>query len=1126
MKCTPISRLIHDGFSVPGISGRGGMRIAGVVLLLCPLLVPSSSVAQTVTGAILGAVTDGSGAVVPAAEVVGANTETGFSRSVRTGADGNYRLGFLPPGVYRVSASAAGFKHTVRENIRVSADERIQLDVPLQVGEASQSIEVTGGPPLVQSNDATVGEVVDSTRISDLPLNGRNFVDLVQLTAGVSPGRPAEAGGETTIDNFRGRFTFNANGQRSTTNNFILDGVDNNANLFNSGGVVIAPVVDAIQEFKVSTANFSPEFGRAAGAVVSVQTKSGGNRLHGNLFEFLRNSDLDANRFFNNRAGVSRPPFRQNQFGGTVGGPIRRDRTFYFADYQGFRVRDSLTFVSNVPRPDALQGDFSSSAFRTIYDPATALPDGAGGVRLEPFAGNLIPAARFDPVAAVLKKFYPAPNTNRAGTVLNYINNPGIKRSDDQFDIRIDHRFNDATNLFGRYSYGAAERQSPNSLLSAGNPFGGGGAGNVSRIPAQSLAINLIRTWTPRLVSETRLGFTRTKYVGRPLGFNNPALNAINIPNWRYSNRVGVIPSIGVSGITNLGPQANVPNDSVQNNYQLVQNLVYIRGKHAFKAGGDILRRQLNNDFNGFTSGQFSIDGSYTTLNARPGSGGGNAVADFLLGYYASSQRDILFGGFGRRSTLGSWYVQDDVKPMRRLTVNLGVRWDVWTPLYEVHDRQSNFDRATGRLVLASPDGPLGRGLRATDWNNYAPRFGFAYDLGGSQGGYSLILRGGYSISYLEDLSAGRTLLTLNPPFAFNDQTTNAQGIIPRRTLRDGFNSPSIPSITSGLAGNVALFDTGFRSSYVQSWSLGLQRQLSANTAIDVAYVGTKGTRLLLRLDANRALPGPGAVAPRRPYYALYPSLGQLDGVSSNGNSTFHSIQLKATKRYSSGSQFLVTYTFGKAIENGEGVGGAGHGAGSQTMAQDALNQRAEKSLASYDMHQRVVVSYLYELPFGPGKGRLPSGVVSQALRGWRVQGITSLLAGNPFSLQVAASNLNTGTYQRPNRVCDGSLPRSERSIDRYFDTSCFVVPALYTFGNAARNVLVGPGTVNFDASLARTFRIGERWELEFRGDAFNLANTPHFYAPNVSLGNADFGRIGEARPDVRQIQFALKLKF
>lgn len=1092
--------------------------VFAITLLTAPVM------AQTVTGTINGTVFDSTNAVMPGAAITATNSATNFSRTTKSDELGNYLLTFLPPGDYRVNVSNPGFKAALRAGVTVQADERVRLDFTLEVGEASQTVEVTAGAPLVQTSDATVGEVVDSRHIADLPLNKRNFVDLVQLTSGVTPGRPGEFGGETTIDNFRGRFSFSANGQRSTTNNFMLDGVDNNANLFNAGGVVIAPVVDAIQEFKVSTANFSPEFGRATGGVLSVQTKAGTNQLHGTLFEFLRNSAFDANSFFNNRAGVDKPAFRQNQFGFTAGGPVIKDKTFFFGDYQGFRVRDSRTFLSSVPLPAAREGDFSSPVYQRIYDPATAVADGSG-LRLTPFPNNRIPAQRFDPVAREAISLYPPPNTNQGSIASNFLNNPNLTRNDDQFDIRIDQRLPDSSSFFVRYSYGNADQLWPNAMLSAENPFGGGGKGNDSTVRTQAVTANYIRSLTPRWLSETRLGFTRTYYIGEPLGANNPAFDRIVIPNQRYSDLIQTIPTFSVSRLTGIGPQGNVPNVSVLNSYQLSQNIIASLGaRHTLKFGGDLIRRQLNNNFTGSPSGAFSFTGAYTNANARVSATGGEPFADFLLGLPGSANRDILLGGFGRRDIVAALYLQDDMKATRRLTVNIGVRWDLWTPFYEVNDRQSNFDIGAGKLVMASPDGPLGRGLRQTNWKNIAPRFGFAYDLDGKG---QTVLRGGYSISYLEDLSAGKTILALNPPFAFGDQITNSQGIIPQLGLKDGFMPPAIPPIDSRLSGTVKMTDPGYATTYSQSWSFEVQRQIGGNFVAEAGYVGTKGTHLMERIDGNQPLPGPGQVAAHRPFYALYPNLGTLDGLLSTANSSYHSLQLKLTKRFANGLSFLAAYTYGRAIEGSEGVGETGVGSSITTMAQDPLNRRAEKALASFDMRQRFVFSYTYELPFGKGKAFLTSGAGAALAGGWRVQGVTTLLGGEPLSVVMASSSLNTGTFQRPNRVCDGALPVSERSIDRWFDTSCFVAPPAFTYGNAGRNILIGPGAVNFDVSAARDIRLAERAKVEFRAEFFNFSNTPQFYPPNSSVGSKDFGTISGVRGGSnRQIQFGLKVLY
>ncbi len=1081
--------------------------------------------AQTVTGTILGIVTDPSGAVVPGASVTATNRATGFSRSAKTDRDGNYLITFLPLGAYNVQASSGGFERTVRENIAVQADERARVDFALKVGAATQTVEVSEGTPLVQTSDATVGEVVDSKHISDLPLNKRNFVDLVQLTAGVTPGRPADFGGDGTIDNFRGRFVFSANGQRVTTNNFILDGVDNNAALFNAGGVVIAPIVDSIEEFKVSISNFSPEFGRAAGAVMSVQTKAGSNQLHGTLFEFLRNNVLDSNTFFNNTAGQPNPPFHQNQFGFTVGGPIVKNRTFFFGDYQGFRVADTYNFVSNVPTLQERQGTFTGGPYGTIYDPATAVANSSGGLTLQPFAGNTIPAPRLDPVALKILTLYPLSNTGAAGALAsNYINNPVLNRNDNQFDIRIDHRINDSNNFFGRYSLENSKQLFPNALLSPTDPFGGGsGKGNTGILHGQSLALNYIHTFSPRFLSETRGGFTRTLYNGLPLGNGNPLLNSINIPNQRYNNTIQTIPTFSVSGLTAVGPQSNVPNLSVANNFQGSQNFSYTIGSgHTLKFGGDFIRRQLNNDFIGSAPGTFSFSGIYTTSTAAGSAQNGNAVADFLLGLPAGSTQSLLLGGFGRRDIVASGYFQDDMKLTRRLTVNAGVRWDLWTPWVEVHDRQTNFDFATGQLVVASPNGPFGRALRDTNSHNFAPRLGLAYDLTGSG---KTVLRSGYSINYIEDLSGGSTILPFNLPFAYNSQVVNSSGIIPTVTLSQGFPAPVFPSV-SNPSGQIEQTAVNYRTEYAQNWNVGIQHQLASNYVLDVAYVGNKGTHLQQRINGNQPYPAAGNLATHRPYYAIDPNITTVDGLLSTDNSTYESLQVKFTKRFASGLSFLVNYTYGKAIEGSEGVGENGVTAAIETMAQNPLDRAAEKALATFDSRSRFVASYVYELPFGKGKPYLKSGLAGQILGNWRVDGITTFLDGNPFTVQMATSTLNTGTFQRPNAICDGNIGGAW-TIARFFNTSCYVAPGAFIYGNAGRNILTGPATANWDFSVQRTFPVMESRRFELRGEFFNLFNTPAFYPPQGSVGLPNFGQLTAIRTGSnRQIQVALKFYF
>ncbi len=1091
-------------------------------IVIAAYLISLALYGQTVTGSLVGVVSDISGAVVPGAKVAASESRTNFTRSITTDSSGNYSIPLLPVGIYDIHVTAPGFKEFVRRGIELNADTRIEADASLTLGDASERVEVTADAPLVVATDATMGQVIDTRRIEELPLNGRNFAQLIQLTSGVTNGRPGEVAGNTVIENFRGTFTFNANGLRSASNNYLIDGVDNTEGLFNAGGVVIEPVIDAIQEFKVSTTNMPAEFGRTAGGVVSIQTKGGTNQFHGALFEFLRNDAFDASTFFNNSAGGSKPPLHQNHFGGTLGGPVVHNRTFFFVDYQGYRVTEGLTYLGSVPTLRARSGDFTGSGYPTIYDPATAAPDGKGGVTLTPFAGNLIPANRLDPVARAIVNLYPLPNTNPGSTTLNFLNNPLRQRQDDQYDIRMDHSFRASDNFFARYSWGKAHQLYPNELYSSTDPFGGGNKGNDLYITPQGLTVNYVHAFSPRLLSESRVGFSRLYFDGRPLGFKDPKFDDIQIPNERISDQVGVIPSVGVSGLTSIGPQGNLPNRGAQNIFQFYQTVSLIRNKHSFKMGADILRRQRNNNFSSSPAGSFSFTGAYTGPAATSG---GVAFADFLLGLPVSLSRSYLAGTFGRREFIASGFLQDDYRISRQFTLNLGLRYDVWTPIVEVADRQTNFDPVTGKLIVASDKGPLGRGLYHRDNNNFQPRIGLAYDLDGRG---KTVIRSGYGITTLEDLNAGATLMNFNPPFSTTQQVTNATGAIPRSTLRNGFPVLTIPSLDNP-SGTIRAISPNFRATYVQSWSFEVQRALAANTLFDIAYVGSKATRLPGRIDLNLATPGAGSVNPRRPYFAVDPNLGTVDTLLSDVNSTYHSLQAKVERRFSSGLSFLAAYTLGHAIEGSEGpFESATPGSSVQTMPQNNLNRAAEKASTTYDVRHRIVFSYGYEFPFGKGKRLLQSGVGAAVLGNWKIQGLTTFATGNPMTVVVASSNLNNGGgTQRPNRTCDGNLPSDRRSVNRWFDTSCFSIPALYTYGTAGRDIIVGPGVNSSDASLIKEIRSTERIRLQFRAEGFNIMNTPQFWPPNNALGPTSFGKISSTRlSSNRQLQFALKLLF
>jgi hypothetical protein len=1081
------------------------MRNALSFLLLVAF--PAMLNAQAVSGTIYGSVSDDTTAAIVGAKVTVVNTNTNYSRDMPSQADGSFRFPSLPLGTYQVTIEHPGFNAYTQQGITLQVDQQLRVDVTLRVGNVSERVQVTAQAALVNTTNAETSEVIDHQRVEQLPLNGRNFIQLLQLTTGTTPGATGDTQNNLVINQFRGSTAFTANGMPTRYNNFVLDGVDNNESAWNGGGIVLMPVIDAIQEFKVATGNFSSEFGRAAGGVVSVQTRSGTNALHGNAFEFFRNSALDANDFFNNANGQRRPPFRQNQFGGTIGGPIRKDKLFFFADYQGIRQVRGLTYLATVPTIPSRSGDFSSPLFGQIYDPATTRANPAGGSIRDPFPDRRIPAARFDPLANNFLQFFPQPNTNLGSIVNNLINNPLWNRAGNQGDTRVDYNLGSKGTIFGRYSNDHANQLFPNDLTTAQNPFGGGGRGNGIDLVAQNLSLNATYLLTSRVVLEARGGLSRFAFNGVPLGFDHPDAAKAQVPGLGADARTAT--SINVTGLTAFGPTTGVPNYSTQTVFQYVFNASITHNKHAIKTGIDVKRLRRNNDFvSAQKTGALTFSPNFTSQTGL--AGGGVGMATFLLGLPNAISRGFVGGSTGRRNTELGMYVQDDFKASANLTINLGVRYELFQPWYEIFDRMSTIDLSTGKVVPAGPDQKFGRGLRQTDTNNVAPRIGLAW-----RSPARVVVRAGYGISYIEEFGGNGTNPIQNPPNSFTQNISYSTVQLPPTLLRDGIPPPA-PLNLNNPSGLYRFLEPTAKAAYAQEWSLSLQREFGSNWLVDLSYVGTRGIGILQIIDPNQPVPGPTAVNTRRPYFAVAPDLTLSVGASS-GASTYHSLQAKLQKRLSRGLYFLTSYTFSKNISDGDSNFSNGTpGVTLLGQAQNPLNRRAERSPSDTDQTHRFVTSFGWDLPVLQR---------SRYLGGWQLTGIVTLASGNPFDMFFTPATLNTGTTQRPDRIRDGRL--DDWTVDRYFDTSAFVAPPPFTYGNSGRNVLRGPGVNTSDLSVIKNTKFGERYRLQWRTDFFNTANHPQFNPPANTIGTPQAARINSTRFSTnRQIQFVLKLYF
>ena len=1093
-----------------------------MLLLAAVLLCPALAGAQAVTGTMIGRITDGSGAVVPGVTVTLTNTGTKLTRVVTTDTDGEYTAPSLPPGRYTIVAEIPGFKSVTMPDVALGVDQRLRMDLKLEVGALTESITIEGTSPLVQTSSSELGTTVQEEQIQTLPLNGRNFVSLTRTVPGVSRGIPgANIDGAGSLA-WRASASFSANGQRPRDNNYMLDGVDNNETWLQT--VVLFPSVDALDQFKLQTSTYSAEFGRSLGGVVNLQIKSGTNVLHGSGFEFLRNDAFDANNFFNNRAGRPKPDFSQHQFGGTLGGPVFRDRTFFFTNYQGLRIRQGQTYLSTVPSEKMRSGDFSEIN-RIIYDPLTN----------QPFAGNVIPESRWDPAARnILQQLYPAPNT--AGTrgatgqtISNYLINPTLERQDNQYDLKVDHTLTSANRFFIRHSYEKTHRKLPATLEhgDAGNTFGAGD-GNVT---AQGLAFNDTHTFSPRWLNEFRLGWSSVKFFMTPIDFRQNLAEKVGIPGVNLNEATSALSQITFQngGARNLGSNGNQPLITNQNDFQFFDNVTWARGRHTLKSGGSLTLRSreiLNADL---IVGQFGFNQNLTsncagvvgpcTLNTSTGFD----VASFLLGYGSIKDRRLFDAKtYTEKRPEIAAYVQDDIRVTSKLTLNAGLRWDLFVPWLEVDDRQSNFDPSTGRFVVASPDAVIdgikvGRYLQTYSRRDFGPRFGFAYDLTGSG---RTVVRGGYGIFWNFTPGGTSSSKAQNPPFLQSTTLTTNFGT----TLKLSGGLPPPPGVDPNRApaGTTrSIFDVNFRDGYAHNFNVNVQRQFGSKYMVEVAYSGSRSRQMMLKGDPNQAPPVVGVTDQNvnRPYATISPALRTLGQAQSRGFVDYNGLLVKFQRRFANRFSFLNAYTYGRAID----LNSDNDGTVTLTNVYDPEYNRGP---ADYDVTHTFSSSWTYEIPWAS----------NTLYGGWELAGLLYLRSGLPFTVTQTQSVLSTGTGNRPNRVCSGTLSSGDRSIDRWYDTSCFVPPAdtTGTYGSSGRNIMRGPGQFNIDASLIKNTRVGHV-EHELRIEAFNVLNHPQFAQPNGQIGNAAVGRISAmlSNPSCalcgtteRQIQLAMKVKF
>jgi hypothetical protein len=1154
-------------------------KTVSAVCVLTFLTLASSLWAQKDAGAIVGLVRDPSGAVVAGAKVNVTDVDRGTELILTTNAEGQYVASPLRIGRYSVTVEKGGFKKAVAGPVQVNIQDRIAVDLTLQAGMATEVVNVTGQRPQLETDTSEMGQVVDSQRINALPLNGRNYAQLALLGTGVATAEPGSRV-ETT-------YGFSSNGARSLQNNFLLDGIDNNANLgdvLNGAAYVVQPAVDAISEFKVETNSYSAEFGRGNGAIMNAVIKSGTNQIHGDVWEFLRNEKLDAINYFDE---FGQQPYKQNQFGFTLGGPILKNKLFFFGDYEGLRVRHAQPQLSTVPTPAEVSGDFSAflqtntpipgvvdcNGNQTyqgeIFDPTQAnsnslynggpcsVPIGtnASGQPTNKFTGNAGTNTAIDPLAQELANLFPAPNTTKYSGG-NYLADPEGSETENKFDIRIDQTISSKDNFFTRFSYGndSTFLPSPFSNVLDGGSFQDGSSNNT----AEGLAASEIHTFRNDLINEFRFGFNHLSSHRYNLFSNENVAAELPVPfpgvPYEAGQNIGGLPSLSFGdGIATIGASGYLPAVEHQHSYVFTDNVSWTRGRHSAKFGAELRFEQFTILEPAAARGSMDFGGNFLINDnlADPGTGG-EAFASFIQGISDGGSITSVTPNIIYNRQIYAIYALDDFKVTPRLTLNLGLRYELFTTIKEADDNQATFD--FNSLSLIAPSGQnrqltptLGtelaiqnngtRGLISPDRNNFAPRIGLAY-----QWSDKLVFRGGYGIFYggQENGPFSNPSPGFNPPFLSSEaystpcsapsanggtgqldcsiSATNNNGL-PLNVLSQGFAN----NVNTGLspladpnAPELYSLDPHLVTPYTQQWHLGFEYQLPADTVLEVSYGGSRGLKLFAFYNGNQAVPVLGtdslATAPRRPANDEAPGATgpctladggancnpaldvAIDTFRSNAQSNYDSLQVRLEKRYSHGLQYEAAYTWSHALDT---ASSASLGSVNNGDFQDQRYPNQNYGNADFDVRHRFVFSYVYDLPFGRGKrfANTASGVVNQILGNWQTTGVFSAATGNYYTAtdinDISGSDCGgtVGYYcSRPTLV--GNPNTTPCIPGTLFNTCAFADNTnLGTFGNAGRNIIEGPGYKTWDMSMVKQFPISEQKRLEFRAEFFNILN-------------------------------------
>jgi outer membrane receptor protein involved in Fe transport len=1078
------------------------------LLVAAALVLAPTAEAQSLAGRVVGTVRDESGATVTAAAIVLEQQGTGLVRRTTSSSTGDYNFSFVPIGDYTVSAEGGGFRISKRA-VTVAVQATVRVDFELSVAERAEDVTVEASAPVVRTDSAELGEVISEERISDLPLNGRRFSDLVLLTAGSG----LSTAGTSDTPLLQTGPNLNINGSRPTHNSYTIDGVTATDYYFSN--LSMSTSVDAIAEFKIVSGQYGAEFGGKGGGHVNVVTRGGSNDFRATAFEFLRNDAFDAHNYFAPRDQPV-PPFRQNQFGGSLGGPILKNRLFFFANYEGSRTTQTVTQLATVPTAAMRAGNFSG--LNPIFDPSTT----AGGVR-RPFPGNVIPADRLDPAGQVLLEVVPLPN--RPGLANNFLGQAERDREDDQVNLRLDYSMDGGDLLFARFSAGEIE---------ALEPFGARGSNALPGFPSlvntksRNGALSYTRNLSSRHVMNVLLGYN---YVGGGINTTNQDLD--------IARRAGILVLQDVSAELRGVPAVNTVFTSpfgddlstlirTNSTYQASAQFFFATGRHGITYGAEVMRHHFEPLAAINARGTMSFTGRYT---AGTTSGtNGNGFADFILGLPSSGS--VLSGNAIERAR-STWYavfVQDNWRVNDKLTVNLGLRYDLMPPFYDLDDRLSAIDLEGQRVIVSSSNGQVGEGadfaayasyplpyvsseeagwprsLIDTDKTNLSPRVGLAYSFNPKT-----VLRGGYSMVYSVPPLNLQARMDRNPPFSGLLSPTNPVAA-PVFTTQTMFADAQAPPSFGYLVRD-------FRNSRVMQWSVGVDRELGP-VGLAVAYVGAKTDFLDWFGGANPASPCASNCAPieqRR----VYPGLGNFTNSNNNAEASYNALQVRATGREWKGLSYVASFTWSKSLDNSSSSSGDNN-----SVANDPFDLDNDWGPSSYDRRLGFVFSYGWRLPFGEGRRFLNRGGAANAiLGGWTVGGIVAAQSGDHFSVSIANCPSNTGGGCRTDIIRDPNLPRGDRTPERWFDTGAFVPPPVGQFGNQGRNVVIGPGLFVWDLSVHKNISLGGDRFAQLRLEIFNVTNHANFGRPDNRFGAASFGAVTTAGA-ARQMQLGLKLNF